>query len=111
MEHSNILKFIGASLNPPNLCVITEFMPNGDLHTLLRKFPDLHWKTKLQFALDTAKGMEYLHSIEFVHRDLKGLNLLVDENFTVKVADFGLCRVLPETLTSQVASKVGTLNW
>jgi len=62
-------------------------------------------------ARQTAQGMNYLHKSnpKIVHRDLKSLNLLVDDNYNVKVADFGLSKVSVTGTT--LNSKVGSLNW
>ena len=88
-------------------------MPQGDLHSVLRKNPNLPWETKLNFAKGIAQGMEYLHRLSppIVHRDLKALNILVDRNFGVKVADFGLSKAIPEGKTPATNTKMGTLNW
>lgn len=53
--------------------------------------PELQWKMKVRLALDAARGMCYLHTMDppIVHRDLKSLNLLVDSAWKLKVADFG----------------------
>lgn len=67
----------------------------------------LDWKTKMMMARHAAQGMTYLHQSKprVVHRDLKSLNLLVDENYHVKVADFGLSKVsvTGNTLNSKVS--------
>lgn len=88
-------------------------MPLGDLHDVLRKYLSLSWDTKLSFALGIAKGMEYLHGLSppIVHRDLKALNVLVDANYQVKVADFGLSKAIPQEKTQATNTKMGTLNW
>merc|ERR1712146_853852 len=113
IKHPNIIEFIGATVDPPNLCIVTEYMPLGDLHSVLRKYPGLPWETKLSFALGIAKGMQYLHSLDppIVHRDLKALNILVNENYIVKVADFGLSKATPEERSHRANTKIGTLNW
>eukprot|EP01104_Vermistella_antarctica_P017297 TRINITY_DN6101_c0_g1_i1.p1 TRINITY_DN6101_c0_g1~~TRINITY_DN6101_c0_g1_i1.p1 ORF type:complete len:869 (+),score=173.02 TRINITY_DN6101_c0_g1_i1:217-2823(+) len=110
LQHPQIVHFLGANLEPPNVCLLAEYMCRGNLSTVLRNNPELSWDIKLQMALDTALGMLYLHSHSppIVHRDLKSLNLLVDEKFRVKVADFGLSKV---TSGASLNSKVGSLNW
>jgi len=109
-SHSKIVQFLGASLQQPNICILTEFMDRGNLSQVLKADPNLPWSRKLGMALDASDGMEYLHSQipPVVHRDLKSLNLLVAEDFTVKVADFGLSKA---TSGNSLNSKVGSLNW
>lgn len=108
-----MLEFIGASISPPNLCVITKYIPKGDLRSLLSKHNDLDWGIRISIAKGIARGMAYLHGMQppIVHRDLKGLNILIDHDNTVKVADFGLSKVLPEGKTNNTNTKTGTLNW
>jgi len=68
----------------------------------------LTWKLRLQVALDTARGMTFLHLGRIIHRDLKSPNLLLDAKYRVKVADFGLARTKAiNTMTGQC----GTFQW
>ena len=93
LRHPNIVLFMGAVTRPPNLSILTEFLPRGSLYWLIHR-PNLSIDEKrcLLMALDVAQGMNYLHSSNpvIVHRDLKSPNLLVDKNWVVKVCDFGL---------------------
>ena len=109
-SHAKIVNFLGASLQPPNICILTEYMERGNLSNVLKADPNLPWLRKLKMSLDASEGMVYLHEQEppVVHRDLKSLNLLVAEDFTVKVADFGLSKA---TSGNSLNSKVGSLNW
>jgi hypothetical protein len=98
LAHPNIVQFLGACTNSMPLCIVTEFMPGGNLADLLtargedNPFPVgrcLNW------ALDTAKGMRYLHERRptmIIHRDLKPENLLLDSGGRVKITDFGLSK-------------------
>lgn len=85
-------------------------MDRGNLSDVLTRQPNLSWKIKIRMALDAAEGILYLHSQSpvIVHRDLKSLNLLVNNEYTVKVADFGLSKT---TSGRSLNSKVGSLNW
>ena len=95
LRFQKIVMFLGVCLDPP--CIVTEYCARGSLFDVIsraRERPEvgkrLTWKRRINMALDAAKGMNYLHShippVE--HRDLKSPNLLVDEYWNVKVADF-----------------------
>ena len=109
LHHVNIVQFIGASTNPP--CVVTELL-QGNLWDLLHNSRlELPFRLRLQMLLDTARGMQYLHSFNppIVHRDLKSANLLYNREYQVKVGDFGLSRAkeVQHTMTGQC----GTFQW
>ncbi|KAG2321857.1 hypothetical protein Bca4012_057782 [Brassica carinata] len=113
LRHPNIVLFMGAVTRPPNLSIITEFLPRGSLYRLIhRPNNQLDERRRLRMALDAARGMNYLHSCNpmIVHRDLKSPNLLVDKNWVVKVCDFGLSRMKNSTYLSS-KSTAGTAEW
>lgn len=91
LRHPNIVLFMGVCIDPPDLCIITEFMARGSLYDVLQND-----KLQLPFPLlrnmivDVLKGLQFIHSAGIIHRDLKSPNLLVDKNWTIKIADFGL---------------------
>eukprot|EP00010_Vexillifera_abyssalis_P008880 CAMPEP_0201544270 /NCGR_PEP_ID=MMETSP0173_2-20130828/869_1 /ASSEMBLY_ACC=CAM_ASM_000268 /TAXON_ID=218659 /ORGANISM="Vexillifera sp., Strain DIVA3 564/2" /LENGTH=537 /DNA_ID=CAMNT_0047952329 /DNA_START=58 /DNA_END=1668 /DNA_ORIENTATION=+ len=96
LRHPNVLLFMGASTEPGNLMIITEMMPRGSVYDLLHdKDVNLSFKSRMKIAKQAALGMNWLHRSKppFIHRDLKTSNLLVDENFNVKVCDFGLAHM------------------
>lgn len=109
LRHPNVLMMLGGSLMPPNLYFVTEHMNQGSLDKVLRAYPKLDWRVRLSMAIDMARGLYYLHhqSPPILHRDLKSLNILVDEHFRVKLADFGLSA----DKTEHIKMKMGTLNW
>uniref|UniRef100_A0A5B7AI21 non-specific serine/threonine protein kinase n=1 Tax=Davidia involucrata TaxID=16924 RepID=A0A5B7AI21_DAVIN len=113
LRHPNVVLFMGAVTHPPNLSILTEFLPRGSLFKLLhRPNIQLDEKRRMRMALDVAKGMNYLHTSHpvIVHRDLKTPNLLVDKNWVVKVCDFGLSRMKHDTFLSS-NSTAGTPEW
>ncbi|CAM8886812.1 unnamed protein product [Rhodiola kirilowii] len=113
LRHPNVVLFMGAVTRPPNLSILTEYLPRGSLYRLLHN-PNHHIdeRRRIRMALDVAKGLNYLHTSHptIVHRDLKSPNLLVDKNWVVKVCDFGLSRLKHQTFLSS-KSTAGTPEW
>uniref|UniRef100_A0ACD5YKD1 Uncharacterized protein n=2 Tax=Avena sativa TaxID=4498 RepID=A0ACD5YKD1_AVESA len=116
LHHPNILALYGVVKNGPGgtLATVTEFMVNGSLKKVLgRKDKYLDWRKRILVAMDAAIGMEYLHSKDIVHFDLKCDNLLVNvkdpSRPICKVADFGLSKMKQATMVS--GGMRGTLPW
>eukprot|EP01087_Luapelamoeba_hula_P003949 TRINITY_DN138_c0_g2_i1.p1 TRINITY_DN138_c0_g2~~TRINITY_DN138_c0_g2_i1.p1 ORF type:complete len:1696 (-),score=223.93 TRINITY_DN138_c0_g2_i1:132-5219(-) len=102
MHHPNIVLFIGACVKRPNLCIVTEYVIQGSLKDVLsNKGIKLAWATRMKIAKGAALGVFYLHSLNpvILHRDLKSSNILIDENWNAKVADFGFARVRQDNAT------------
>ncbi|KAL1556037.1 hypothetical protein AAHA92_11705 [Salvia divinorum] len=116
LHHPNVVAFYGVVQDGPGgtLATVAEFMVDGSLrHVLLRKDRHLDRRKRLIIAMDAAFGMEYLHSKNIVHFDLKCDNLLVNlkdpSRPICKVGDFGLSKIKRNTLVS--GGVRGTLPW
>ncbi|KMZ59800.1 putative Protein kinase [Zostera marina] len=110
IKHKNTIKFIGACSEPPNLCIVTEFMNGGSVYDYLHKHKGsykLH--DLLRAANDIAEGMNYLHKNDIIHRDLKAANLLRGDDGVVKIADFGVSRVRDHS--GIMTAETGTYRW
>ncbi|EDV93460.1 tyrosine-protein kinase CSK isoform X2 [Drosophila grimshawi] len=94
LEHENLVKFIGLVFTSKHLYLVTEYMSKGSLVDYLRSRGRQHItkKDQINFAFDTASGMEYLEAKKVVHRDLAARNVLISEDCVAKVSDFGLAR-------------------
>lgn len=97
LSHPNIVLFMGVSFRELDYYIITEYVPRGSLFDILyrHKVP-LEWKILHNMALDTCRGMNYLHSQvpPIIHRDLKSPNLLVGNNWDIKICDFDILFLL-----------------
>jgi len=106
LDHPNLLKFYGFGTTVDgNGFVVTELLGRGSLRDALDdEHTRLDWSTVSTIALHVALGMDCLHSIPVIHRDLKSANILLDEHLNAKVCDFGASRQLhsqrPEVLYS-----------
>ncbi|XP_010462025.1 PREDICTED: probable LRR receptor-like serine/threonine-protein kinase At1g51820 [Camelina sativa] len=115
VHHKNLVGLVGYCDEGENLALIYEYMANGDLKEQMsgtRNRFILNWGTRLKIVVESAQGLEYLHNgckPPMVHRDVKTTNILLNEQFQAKLADFGLSRSFPmegETHVSTVV--VGT---
>jgi len=110
LRHPNICMFLGACTQPPNFALVLEYCSRGSLMGLIQnKEINLNWDDKKRLALETCRALNYLHSFNppILHRDLKSLNLLIDEFFRIKLADFGWTKILDNYMTG----KIGTYQW
>uniref|UniRef100_A0A8C6UKW7 Tyrosine-protein kinase n=1 Tax=Neogobius melanostomus TaxID=47308 RepID=A0A8C6UKW7_9GOBI len=99
LQHENIVKYKGVcySAGRRNLHLIMEYLPFGSLRDYLIKNKErIDHKQLLLYASQICKGMEYLSSKRYIHRDLATRNILVESELRVKIGDFGLTKVLPQ---------------
>ena len=107
-----VLPFFGWSPTFPYI-IVTQYIPNGSLFSALHHkplAPQLSATNKTLIAIGIASGMASLHSVGIIHRDLKSLNILLDENILPKICDFGLSRFQDDEI-SQMTADVGTPHW
>ncbi|KAH9665566.1 protein kinase domain-containing protein [Citrus sinensis] len=110
-HHKNLTILVGYCDENTKMGLVYEFMANGNLqaHLLEDKTGILSWKGRLQIATESAQGLEYLHDgckPPIVHRDVKSANILLNEKFQAKLADFGLSRIFPVEGGSHVSTTV-----
>lgn len=111
LHHQNVIKFVAACKKPPVFCIITEYLCNGSLRAYLRKREQkpLSLEKLNSMALDIARGMEFIHSQGVIHRDLKPENILINQDFQLKIADFGIA--CDEANCDSLTDDPGTYRW
>jgi sterile alpha motif and leucine zipper-containing kinase AZK len=110
LSHRNIVQFYCAVTKAPNFCLVTEFATKGSLYAYLSKHA-LGFCQILTWAREIALGVNYLHNeapITVIHRDLKSKNVVITEDMTAKICDFGCSRFLTNTTKMSLA---GTFPW
>ncbi|XP_076366600.1 atrial natriuretic peptide receptor 1-like isoform X6 [Tachypleus tridentatus] len=92
LQNDHIVRFIGACVEPPYCCIVTEYCPKGSLQDILENEEiKLDWMFRCSLLQDTVKGMAYLHNSEIrSHGNLKSSNCVVDSRFVLKITDIGL---------------------
>ncbi|XP_071729704.1 serine/threonine-protein kinase STY13-like [Rutidosis leptorrhynchoides] len=111
-KHPNIVRFIGACYKPTVWCIVTEYAKGGSVRQFLSRRRDkksVPLKLAIKQALDVAKGMEFIHGVGVIHRDLKSDNLLIASDRSIKIADFGFARI--EAQTENMTPEMGTYRW
>ncbi|KAL9244722.1 hypothetical protein vseg_018465 [Gypsophila vaccaria] len=113
LHHPNLVTLYGCtSRHSRELLLVYEYISNGTvadhLHGDRSVSLALTWAIRMKIAIETASALSYLHNSEIVHRDVKTNNILLTENFSVKVADFGLSRLFPVDVTHVSTAPQGT---
>ncbi|KAK6144945.1 hypothetical protein DH2020_021765 [Rehmannia glutinosa] len=117
VHHKNLVGLVGFCFEQGEQMLVYEFMANGTLRESLsgRSGVHLDWKRRLRIALGSARGIAYLHELAnppIIHRDIKSTNILLDDNLTAKVADFGLSKLVSDSSKGHVSTQVkGTLGY
>ncbi|XP_061338163.1 lysM domain receptor-like kinase 3 [Gastrolobium bilobum] len=115
VHHLNLVRLIGYCVEG-SLFLVYEYIDNGNLGQYLHGTgrDPLTWSTRVQIALDSARGLEYIqeHTVPvYIHRDVKSANILIDKNFRGKVADFGLTKLIEVGGSTLHTRLVGTFGY
>uniref|UniRef100_A0A7N8YKA9 Guanylate cyclase n=1 Tax=Mastacembelus armatus TaxID=205130 RepID=A0A7N8YKA9_9TELE len=114
VQNDHLTRFIGSCIDPPNMCIITEYCPRGSLQDLMESDSlTLDWMLRYSLINDIVKGMAFLHNSVIVsHGNLKSSNCVVDSRFVLKITDYGLESLrtssIPENTHAYYASQLWT---
>lgn len=118
LNHKNLVRLLGFCEEDNELMLVYEYVENGSLHDHLHTLDISNlrsWAARIKVALDSARGIEYLHVYavpQIIHRDIKSSNILLDATWTAKVSDFGLSLICPQDEDSHVSlCAAGTVGY
>ena len=109
VNHKNVIKYYGHVVTSTHVIIVTEFAAKGSLKDYLRNQNGLPLKQLQKWAIQAARGIQYLKNLRIVHRDIKSPNFLITADGTLKVCDFGIAKHLDVTQSTETDR--GTLYW
>lgn len=111
LKHPNIVQLIGYGEEGGSLFYSMEFVDGESLHDCLRRNGPIPWDDVLKFGIDIGSALKHAHDFGIIHRDLKPANLLINQEGTVKLVDFGIAKLFGAAEMTMAGSIVGTADF
>ncbi len=111
LKHPNIVRYFGGGISGGQRFYAMEFVSGGSVDDILRKKGKLSWEEAVNYGIQIAKALEHAHNAGVIHRDLKPGNLLLKQDGTLKLSDFGIARDTQSTALTAAGKTVGTMAY
>ena len=117
LDHENIVRYLGSQLDDDFLNIFLEYVPGGSVAAMLANYGPFEEPLVRSYVRQILQGLDYLHEREIIHRDIKGGNILVDNNGVIKISDFGISQRVEEGISNgggsvmNRASLQGSVFW
>ncbi|KAG1695343.1 hypothetical protein DVH05_020380 [Phytophthora capsici] len=115
LSHKHIVRYKGSHRSANHFYIFMEYVPGGSIASMLKQFDAFSEDLIRIFTRQIVQGVVYLHKMGIVHRDIKGANVLVNEQGVSKLADFGCSKQIPQMLTTSLEESLrsirGSIPW
>ncbi|KAJ2801141.1 ATP binding [Coemansia guatemalensis] len=107
LDHKNVVKYLGTDMDESNLYIFLEYVSGGSVSSALASFGMFPESLVRTYTGQIIEGLVYLHEQGIIHRDIKGGNVLIDQDGSVKISDFGISKRVDEVVVAAAASTAG----
>ncbi|KAF9789402.1 kinase-like domain-containing protein, partial [Thelephora terrestris] len=112
LRHPNVHPMLGVTMSSRHFAMVSEWMINGNINEFLKEHRSVN---RFELLKDVTRGLIYMHDLTMVHGDLKGGNILIDQDYHARLADFGLLTFVTDaanpTVHNSIAGTGGTTRW